>query len=491
MAVSGEPPTTRTAERREVTTLQKLVYGTGELFNSTSVVIILMLYLKFLTDVVGLAPFWAGLCVVIGKAWDAICDPFIGSLSDRTRSRYGRRRVYFLLFAVPASLSFASMWLHLELGSTWATALYYALAYAGFKTLSSLLVVPYQALGPELAHGYDERTSVVMYRMVFTPVGAIVAGVLPSVVVRHYERAGAPGTGHLVVSLVFGAVYVAIWLGIFAALRERPATVEAPARTPLLRAVRLALRNRSFRLLVALYLCAFFAVDVLTASTKYYVDEYLGRPELMPVVMGSMLGTAMASLPVYFWTIRRFDRRRAYLAGAAFWVVGLLLLFALTPQTPVWAVLGAMAVNGVGLGAAFITPWSMVPEVIDVDAAITGRSDEGVYTGIMTFLRQATTSVAIFAIASSLALFGYQPPSALGGAGQAEAALAAIRAFTALVPLAAVAASFAVAWRYPVTRRAHGLIRRRLDGERLAGAEAAELDALLEGAYGRARTRGE
>ncbi len=472
---------------REVTTFQKLSYGVGEFFNATTVVVILMLFLKFLTDVVGLTPFHAGLCIVAGKAWDAVSDPLIGNISDRTRSRFGRRRIYFLIFAIPASVSFVAMWLHLELSAQWATMLYYALAYITFKTFSSLLMVPYQALGPELATGYDERTSIIVYRMVFTPIGAIVAGVVPNMIIRHYDEAGEPGMGHLVVSLIFGAVYIVIWFWVFAALRERPTAQASEDKTPFLRSLRLTMRNRSFRILVLLYLCAFLAVDILTASTKYFIDEYLGRPELMPAIMGSMLGTAMLSLPVYFQVIKRLDRKRAYMIGTLFWTAGLMLLFSLSSESSSAAIIGAMIVIGVGIGAAFITPWSMVPEVIDVEVAVTGRSEEGVYTGIMTFLRKATTSLAIFGIATSLEVFGYRPPAELAGGSQPASALTAIHVFTALIPIFIVVLSTFVAWRYPITKRGHALIRKKIeakdDGE-LSREEAKELDELLERAYG-------
>lgn len=468
---------------KRVSVFQKISYGTGEFFNATTVVIILMLYLKFLTDVVGLSPLWAGICVVAGKAWDAVSDPLIGNLSDRTSSRFGRRRVFFLLFALPASLSFVAMWLFLSVEATWVKVVYYSLAYVTFKTLSSLLMVPYGALGPELSADYDERTSIVVYRMVFSPVGAIVAGVVPNLIVQRYAEAGQPEQGHLVVAAVFGAVYTVIWYWIFAALRERPQQ-RVDHKTPLWRALRRSLSNRSFRLLITLYLGAFIALDILTASTKYFIDEYLRHPSWMPMIMGTMLGCAMISLPGYFLLIRRLDRKTAYMLGAAIWAVGLLALFTLTAESSVALVLAVMAVIGLGVGAAFVTPWSMVPEVIDVETVRTGRSEEGIYTGIMTFLRKATTSIAIFGIASSLEIFGYLSPDELGGGTQPRQALGAIRVFTALIPAVIVALSSLVAWRYPITKRAHGLVRRELEGGDLSEAERSELEAFLDHAYG-------
>ncbi len=465
--------------------LVKVSYGSGELFNATSTVIILMLYLKFLTDVVALSPFWAGICVVAGKLWDALSDPIIGHLSDKTRSRWGRRRIYFLVFALPASLAFASMWLHLELATTWATVLYYALAYVTFKTVASLLNVPYQALGPELATDYDERTSLIVYRMAFSLGGAILAGVLPNLIVQRFQAAGSPELGHLVVALVFGALYLGIWLWVFAAVRERAPTATR-AKTRFFRSLRLTLRNRSFRVLIGLYLCSFLALDTLTAATKYFVDEYIGRPPLVAAVMGTMLTCALLSLPAYLFLIRRFDRKVSYIIGAAIWTASLLALLIVPAGSGGIVVVAIMVLTGAGAASAFVVPWSALPEVIDLDQAVNGRADEGVYAGIMTFLRKATTTLAIFLIGTSLELTGYVPPDELArGAAQPDRVLWAIRLFTAALPAALLVAGALLALRYPVGKRDHALMRRFIEGgDELTGEERRELDRFLERAYG-------
>jgi sugar (glycoside-pentoside-hexuronide) transporter len=475
------------AGTRELGRFQKVVYGSGELFNATSTVVILMLFLKFLTDVVGLAPLWAGLCVVAGKLWDAVSDPLIGHLSDRTKSRWGRRRVYFVLFSIPASLSFVSLWLVLDLESRWATVTYYAVAYVTFHTLSTLLNVPYQALGPELTTGYDERTSLVVVRMAFSLGGAIAAGVLPNLVVTRFVERGQPEAGHLAVSVVFGVAYALIWLLIFVVVRERSRVRSAASKTPrFLVSLRSALRNRAFRLLVGLYLCAFIALDILTAATKYFVDEYVRRPALMAAIMGSMLGCALVSLPLYLWLVARFDRRTSYVVGASVWALSLFGLFTLGPASSDALIVGVMVCVGAGVAAAFVVPWSALPEVIDLHVVRNGRAEEGIYAGVMTFLRKATTTLAIFGIALSLEAFGYRRPDELGGAPQPASALACIRVFSTIVPAALVVGSIAIALRYPVTKRAHRLIRRKLDApEELSAQETAEIEAFLDRAYGR------
>jgi len=468
-----------TIDRERLTRTTKLIYGSGELLNGTSTVIILMLYLKFLTDVVGLSPMLAGVCLVAGKLWDALSDPLLGAISDRTRTRFGRRRVFFLACAVPASLAFAAMWVDLQSGSRTLMVVYYAVAYVAFKTLATALNVPYQALGPELTDDYNERTSLVAYRMAFSLGGAIVAGTVPHLVVTRFAAAGEPVLGHLLVAGGFGLLYVLCWWLIFARIAERPVP-GCPERPPFFRALALTLRGRSFRMLIGLYLCAFLALDGLTAAAKFFVEEYLGDPRLMTLVMGGMLGTALLSVPVYYKLIARFERRGALAAGLLLWILGLGLLGLVRPESSWVLLLAAMALVGGGAAAAFVVPWSALPEVIDVDRLVNGRAQEGIFSGVMTFLRKLSTTGALFLISIALDLTGYCPPGEAVAAGQPESTLLAIRLLTVAVPAALLCLGLVFTLRYPIDRRLYSLIRRRLDvGD--GALESAEQEELAQG----------
>ncbi len=462
-----------------------MIYGSGELLNGTSTVIILMLYLKFLTDVVALSPLLAGVCLVAGKLWDAISDPLIGAISDRTRSRFGRRRLFFLLFSVPGSIAFAAMWVKISTGIVWIQVVYYAGIYVAFKTLSTLLNVPYQALGPELTDNYNERTSLVTFRMAFAILGSMVAGIVPNLIVERFSRDGAPELGHLVVALLFGAVYVFVWLLIFFKIKEPPVTAKRP-RFKFFRALGLTMRSRSFRMLIGIYLLAFLALDVMTAAAKFYVDEFLCNPRLMPLVMGSMLSSAFLVLPLYLWATARFDRRRTLMGGTGIWIVGLVFLFTLDKGCSPLVLGGVMILIGAGVAAAFVVPWSALPEVIDVDRFVNGRAQEGVFTGVMTFLRKLSTTGALFLLSLTLNWTGYLPPDARVGNSQPESTLLSIHLLTTLVPAFFLITSFFFTWRYPIDRHRYELLRKRLEhttDDPLTPAEQSKLNQLIKEAY--------
>ena len=132
-----------------------VAYGMGDMYGGGAFMVVGMLFLFFLTEVVGLSPALAGMVFGIGKVWDAVSDPLMGYLSDRTRSRFGRRRVYFLAGIIPIALSFIILWLPLKTESQALLFLYYSFAYVVFATVFTMVMIPYSALAAELSPDYE------------------------------------------------------------------------------------------------------------------------------------------------------------------------------------------------------------------------------------------------------------------------------------------------------------------------------------------------
>ncbi len=136
----------------------KLIYGFGDTGFSLTTTIIAAYFAIFLTDVVGISPGVAAIAIFVGRSWDYINDPLIGHISDRTRSRWGRRRPFLLFGALPFALAFLLLWLRPPFESQTLLAVYYAIAYVLFDSAATFVYMPYYALTPELTSNYDERT---------------------------------------------------------------------------------------------------------------------------------------------------------------------------------------------------------------------------------------------------------------------------------------------------------------------------------------------
>src|SRR5512143_3864265 len=142
----------------------KWIYGSGDIgFSLTNTILNVYLAL-FLTDVVGLTPAIAAVAFFVGSTWDYLNDPIIGYISDRTRSRWGRRRPFLLFGALPFALAFCLLWWRPPLETTPGLIIYYSLAYALFDTAATFVYMPFYALTPELTDDYDERTSLTSWR---------------------------------------------------------------------------------------------------------------------------------------------------------------------------------------------------------------------------------------------------------------------------------------------------------------------------------------
>jgi len=170
----------------------KILYGSGDIgFSLTSTLIGAYLAI-FLTDVVGLSPGLAALSILIGKSWDWINDPIIGHISDRTRTRWGRRRPFLLFGPLPFALAFILLWWRPPFEAPAALVAYYAAAYVIFDTAATFVYMPYFAMTPELTSDYDERTSVTTYRMAFSILGSLISFTVPLLIVGRFVPENAP-----------------------------------------------------------------------------------------------------------------------------------------------------------------------------------------------------------------------------------------------------------------------------------------------------------
>jgi GPH family glycoside/pentoside/hexuronide:cation symporter len=427
-----------------------LLFSTGDLSTSIPLAILMFFQLYFLTDVAGLRPDFAGWAVGLGKIWDAVNDPLFGLFSDRIRSRWGRRRVLLLFGAVPLGLSFMLMWLVPPLSPLALTA-YYTVTFILFDTAFTFVHVGYNALTPELTTDYDERSSLNGFRMVFSISGTLGAIILATVLgwtITDKQLLFA------VVGAGLGLVSILPPLIVFRVTEERPAE-ERPAPLPVRQALRATLANRPFRMVMGLYLLSWTTASILAAVLVYFANYHLRVPDQANYFVLIAEGAAIVFIPLWVWVARRLDKRRAFILGTATWIVVLLGIASLRADQVTLAYVLA-ALSGSGIATAYVIPWAMVPDIIEVDQLQTGRRREGSYYAFASFFQKLGTGAAIWAMGQLLAFTGYVTPSVTGPLPtQPQQAVQAIRAFAGPVPAALLVLAIVFAWRYPITRESH------------------------------------
>ncbi len=469
---------TMTAEgggkRQRLPLWTKLVYGSGDWGMASYNTLRQIFYAIFLTDVVGLDPRLASFAAFVGIVWDAINDPLVGALSDRVRTRWGRRRPFFLIFALPFALGFLFLWWAPPWQSQVALMLTVMFAYMLADTLQTLVVVPFLSLTPELTPDYDERTSLTSYRMLFNLLASLLtAAGAPAILDAMVGGGATPQQGYLTVAALFGGLAMLPFLLMFVFLRERPAQVAADAANEDLRGVfRTLWRNVPFRYATTLNMLTWVSLDLVALMIPYFLTYWIAGGNLLAkadlfgmklglqtAALGLLFIVAILFLPFWAWLAGKLGKQRAFIIGAAFWAAVQIAIVLLQPgQTA--AVLALAAIAGIGVSMAQVLPEAIFPDVVDWDELLTRRRHEGTYYGAKNFVRKLTGALAIFIALQALGWFGYQaPPDAALQFSQSPSALAAIRVLTGPIGSLLLVAALVVARFYPLTRARHARIR--------------------------------
>ncbi len=429
-----------------------LAYGAPS-FASVAIAIVMGIHLPvFYSDTV-LVPLGAiALVKALVRAFDAVTDLPTGWLSDRTRTRWGRRRPWI---AVGAPIAGVSFWLlfspPVDLEGTAAIG-WLGLTYGLFYLGHTAYIIPHYGLGAELTEDYHERSRIFGWREGFVIVGTLVAAVVPPFLsdMLGGERAAFAAFGG-----VTAVTLVLLYWNLVARVQERPDYAERPAN-PLVPGIRRALRNRIFRVVLLAHV-----VHAITAGIPPVIAPFFIKYVLMPDNAGALLGSYLAAyfggglltLPAWLWIARTQGKRFAWLASMVPGFFGLLGMMLLGPGDEGLAI-GLAVLAGSGFGPSVFLVQSILADVIDYDELHTGLRREAQYTAFWSFLQK-------FAVIPSASI----PLAVLGASGfvpnavQSESVQWTIRIMLGAAPAAIAVLTFLIALRYPLTQKAHEAIR--------------------------------
>ena len=439
----------------------KLGYGVADVGASLSYNAVNFFFLFYLVEVIGLRPGLAGVALLSGRLIDAVTDPLMGTLSDRTRSRYGRRKPYIWAGFIPFGLSFALLWTIPNASQSVMFALA-ALALALHAIIYTVVQVPYMALTPELAPDYQERTQLTSYRIGFGTLASLIAAATPPLLVASLNSAAGLSEearfGWGGVGVVFGVVMSSSYLLMALNVRE-PA--RAPFNDPLEEnrqpSLRSVLRVRGYLALIALFSSVTIGLGIVSSMLPFYLASLQLNPGEQTLVLGLLFVVAIAALPLWNVVAARAGKSLALALGLAVLIVGLLLIVLVVPSAGLSSpLIGAVALAGVGTGAALLFPWAMLPDVVEFDLLAHGARREGLLYAVFTFAQKSAFALgaALNALVLELANYTSTAPSS------------AQSAITWMVGPAAASAFFVallLAWRYPIRKAEHDAVRKMLE----------------------------
>ncbi len=438
---------------------KRLSVSTLLIFSSTSMPISLLAIglFMFLPDVYaslgGISMVVAGVVIMGTRVWDFVTDPLVGWLSDRTRTRLGRRVPWMVLAWLP--LSIASYKLFIPPAG--ADEIY--LAFWSFVMFASgtALFMPYTAMGAELSDDYHERSRVFLYRHVFAALGTLLAGFL-FVVANNQETTYFPQRATLELIAWTGLALLPVPI-VFTAwkIREAPSAVRRAENTLGWRAsVRLMWSNKPFLQILG----AYFANGVANAFPLtlffFFIRQVLERPEWAPVYLTTYFTMAIAGTPIWLFTAKRFGKHIAWrvaliIAIAAFSIVP----FLGSGDTVVF--LGVAIVAGLTLGADLAMPASMLADSVDRDVLETGERRTGIYFAVWGMAAKAAAAFVVGVSFEVLAVAGFVPKMY----NDADALLALTLLF-GVCPILFKLVSLRIIWGYSLTREEQAALQRKL-----------------------------
>ena len=428
--------------------MRKMAYGSGESVPVVANTVIGLYFLYFLTDIVGMSPALAGAIFMIGRSWDAFTDPAMGLISDRTRTKWGRRRPYYLFASLPLLIAYSFLWQEVYLSEPF-TFIYYTLLYMTFMTMMTMYHVPYVSMITEYSTDYMERTSINNYRIFFQLFFGLLAAVVPKMIADFYS--------YSTMAFYVGLFIFVVAITQFAVTKEKPVVIKEEKMN--LKVELLSIfTNRAMKYLLFIYVGCYAAANVIEGFIIYYMKYYLNREVDMSILFVIVIGAGILAIPLWMKITERVGKKHALIYGLVIWIVGQIGWLIVAPNSPTYLVYIIGIVVGVGYGVAHVLPWAMLPDVVDLDEINTGKKREGIYSGIMTFFMKLANSIAIFLVGLILQFSGY-----VANEVQSEITMTVIKWTMVLAPGIFVAMALIATILYPYSRLDHEKFRKQLE----------------------------
>ncbi|MEW6528188.1 MAG: MFS transporter [Spirochaetota bacterium] len=431
----------------------KIGYGLGD-FGANMVFQSVVLYLMFyLTDVFLITAAAAGTIFLIAKIWDAVSDPMMGYISDKTRSRWGQKRPYLLFGAVPLGLSMALLFYAPSLGDE-AKTLYALVMFLLVCTAYTVVNIPYGALTANLTLDSNERSRLTGYRMFCAVIGTLfVAGATKPLAGLFHN----PVDGWRFVGVLYGSIAAIFTLITFASVRERVQHSEAEEYRLKDIATTLSV-NKPFIFLsigVFMHLCA---IGVLASMVNYLFKYNFNKEDFIPVAFLSMFATAAVAIPLWVFISNKLGKKHAFNMGMGLLAVILVVLyFAKQFNFAFFTVLFVAA--GVSVSTVFFSPWAMIPDTVEYSQWKTGLRREGIIYGFFYFSQKLAAACAGFITGVGLTVCGYIQPKLIDNVLTAQIqsfdTLAGLKILTTLIPLALIVCGIVFISLYPIDEKMH------------------------------------
>lgn len=397
-----------------------------------------------------------GFAIFATRMFDIVTDPLIGVMSDRSRSRFGRRKPFI---AAGLPLLMLAVWMLFAPQREAASGTYLFIWFFVLYFAYTLIDIPYRSWGAELSKDYDDRSRIKAWRGAFEMAGTLAALTIAMVA----GALGYAGTANTMLALaVIFLVFQPVSFGLtLLRLREPPPerieNIQVSWRD---RALVFA-RNRPMLRLSVGFTALMMSLVIAASLNLIFMSEVIGRPDAFPLALFIQNIIGIAAVPFWLKVSERYGKHRAFAATVPL-IIAVCAGFFFLEEGDVVAAVILIALEGVGLGAWFFLAPAMLADVVDLDEASTGEERTGLYFSVFGMINKAGVALGVLVGTSLPPLFGFEPSDPV----HTEEALLGFRLVFSFAgaPLALLA--FLLFWNYPVTRDVQRALRAEIDGRR-------------------------
>jgi GPH family glycoside/pentoside/hexuronide:cation symporter len=409
---------------------EKIGYGFGDAASSMFWKIFGMYSLFFYTDVLGITAAAAGTMFLVARLWDSFFDVFVGIISDRTKSRYGKYRPYLLWFAIPFAVMGAITFFAPDFGQT-GKLIYAYVTYSLMMIVYSMINVPYASLLGAISSDPTERNSLASYRMSFAFIGSFITFMLLQPMIDFFSStfgkdevaqvAGSVSTspvGWVMGVGAIGIICVVLFMLCFSWTKERVTQIESEENVSIKRDLKELFHNAPWWILVATGLAALLFNAVRDSVAIYYFRDYVQ-------VNYRMAGTGWDMTTIYFLVgqaanligvmaapavARKYGKKRTYMI--AILIAGILSTgFYFIPNSITWILIFQFMIS---IFAGYVLPllWSMFADIVDHQELLTGRRATGLIFSSSSMSQKLGWAFGSAMSGWILAIFHYMPDAA-------------------------------------------------------------------------------
>ena len=410
--------------------------------------------LYFYTDVVGISPILAGWIYALGIGWDAITDPFMGYLAERTKTKMGSYRPFIYYGSIPLALTFVLLfWVPPFEGTV--LFLFLILVNLIHRSCFTIVSVPYSSLTARITNDSNERTKLTTARMISASFGTLSMSALAFPLIAYFGGADE-AFGFLWLAIISGLIAIALLSVTVYSVREKVDEIVTSNLPNFVSITKTVATNYPFWIVFGCILILGSTGVMFNKNLIYFVKYGLELHEYQGLILGVSSGASFLSLPFWAYLALKIGKRETWLISMTIAFIGLLLFF-YYPIASLNELLILLALIGVGNGAGGVLFWSMLPDTVEYGEWKSGIRTESSLYGFMTFAQKSSIAVAALILGFLLSGIGFEPNQI-----QSEETISGMKFMMSWIPICGIIISLVLMYFYPISTKFHGKLLQRI-----------------------------